>query len=108
MPANSHHRGHPMYFDELHQAWRYSDDDTLVSKNYKNRPCGECGEIATAEGHDPCLKTLPNVRNACCGHGKVDAAYVQFRNGYTLHGEDAISFFRATNSDKYISTERKV
>ena len=61
-----------------------------------NRPlplCGFCGKPNTKEGHDACLGTLPDVMNACCGHGRNDEAYVQFWDKPTLRGEEAISFF---------------
>ena len=79
-----------MYFDEDIWEWRYSDDNSLVKENHQNRPCGECGEYTTKEGHDACLGTLPNVLNACCGHGDESNAYIQFKNGSYLQGEKAI------------------
>jgi hypothetical protein len=29
--------------------------------------------------------------NACCGHGVVDEAYVQFLDGASVHGRDALT-----------------
>ena len=53
--------------------------------------CGECGKGPSAEGHDGCLGTLPGpIMNACCGHGCVDAAYIQFENGQRVAGQEAI------------------
>jgi hypothetical protein len=28
--------------------------------------------------------------NACCGHGDIEDAYVQFLDGFSISGEDAI------------------
>jgi len=42
--------------------------------------CNHCNLDPTKEGHDACLGTLPNVMNACCGHGDVNLAYVQFNH----------------------------
>jgi hypothetical protein len=43
--------------------------------------CNHCEIPATTEGHDGCLGTLPcNVKNACCGHGNPELAYIQFSN----------------------------
>ena len=61
--------------------------------------CTHCGKERTAEGHDGCVGTLPNVMNACCGHGKVNEAYVQFNhkdykkdsNKYRITGQEAIN-----------------
>ena len=53
--------------------------------------CKECGLERTKEGHDGCLGTLPGLMNACCGHGKYgEGVYVQFLDGKSIHGEDAI------------------
>lgn len=43
--------------------------------------CGKCGQKFITENHesyDPCIKQLPGVMNACCGHGVTKDAYVQF------------------------------
>lgn len=40
--------------------------------------CKSCDRHPTKEGHDACLGELPGVANACCGHGDVEKAYVQF------------------------------
>jgi len=42
--------------------------------------CGHCNLKRTTEGHDGCIGTLPNVMNACCGHGEIKAAYIQFNH----------------------------
>ena len=92
MVAHSHHHGHKMYFDESLQEWRYKDDDTLVKDHYQLRPCGHCGSYTTSEGHDGCLGTLPNVMNACCGHGIIKDSYVQFSKYITIRGQRALDW----------------
>ncbi|MCK5606502.1 hypothetical protein KAR91_31660 [Candidatus Pacearchaeota archaeon] len=58
-------RGHEVRFDG--KRWLYID----TKENVKNeRPCARCGKMPTLEGHDACLKYLPRVKSACCGHGK--------------------------------------
>lgn len=52
-------------------------------------PCKKCGRYVTEEGHDYCMANLPGVMNACCGHGGSNEPYVQFLDGYSIHGEDA-------------------
>lgn len=54
--------------------------------------CVKCGLLPTPEGHDGCLGTLPEhiVMNACCGHGKRRAAYIQYWDGSDLRGTAAI------------------
>jgi len=48
---------------------------------YVNNKCILCSKERTAKGHDPCLGTIPGpVKNACCGHGNIEAAYIQFDN----------------------------
>lgn len=70
--------------------WIYSDTKEPVPINYKSRPCGNCGRNFTKEGHDGCLGELIGLMNACCGHGKINEAYVQFLDGECVRGEDAI------------------
>lgn len=68
------------------------DEDTgeLTDKNgnpvdIQKLKCTKCGKMATSEGHDACLGTLPGVKAACCGHG-VDEGYILFDNGIKLVG----------------------
>jgi len=85
--VNSTWRGHNIYFDEY--VWRYIDTDEIVQNN-PNIHCGHCKELPTEEGHDGCLGTLKGIKNTCCGHGVVKEAYVQFLDGFSIHGEDAV------------------
>ena len=71
--------------------WVYADTQTLVSAE-PDRPCGHCGLANTPEGHDGCLGTLPDVGNACCGHGVASEAYVQLKTGTRLAGESALAY----------------
>ena len=94
-------RGHNIY--EYGEVWRYEDNDDVVSDTYENRTCGNCDKHNTAEGHDGCLGTLPDVLNACCGHGNPNEAYVQFKDGSMVDGNEAIKTIKqlgATN-EKY-------
>ena len=93
MTARSKHRGHPMYFDEAADLWRYADDGSAVQDHWKTRPCGCCDVGFTEDGHDPCIAGLPGVSNACCGHGVDSEAYVQFENGRCESGAEAIRVF---------------
>ena len=86
-------RGHRMYFDG--ELWRYEDNREETSKFWLSRSCGKCGKFFTKEGHDHCLGRIPNVMNACCGHGEVAEAYVQFSDVSILSGNDAIAFFES-------------
>jgi len=82
-------RGHDIEFNDTSNEWVYSDTKESTAKNYKDRPCGNCGNSYTKEGHDACLGTLIGLMNACCGHGNPKEAYVQFLDGYCIHGKDA-------------------
>ena len=75
-------------FDEHEDAYVYISDGTPVHAD-PCRACGHCGLANTSEGHDGCLGTLPGVSNACCGHGVVGDAYVQYEDGRVLRGYDA-------------------
>ena len=74
-------RGHPIVL--VDGQFLYADTMTPTAGN--RRPCGECGMHDTPEGHDGCLGTIAGATNACCGHGRVDDAYVQYP-GRTLRG----------------------
>ena len=89
-----HLQGHPIYWDKLSQAWLYVDDNTPTKDHWEKRPCGRCGRLVTANGHDPCIANLPGVRNACCGHGEEVGAYVQFDDGRRVSGAAALAVFR--------------
>lgn len=67
---------------------RYCDTLDLVDLA-KPRPCPKCGRVPGPDGHDPCLVSLPCVRNACCGHGR-DSAYIEFEDGRVALGEFTI------------------
>ncbi len=69
-------------------------------KDYSN--CGYCGLKNTVEGHDGCLGTLPGVMNACCGHGPdgYEGPYVQFLDGFSVHGNDAVTIMKILKDTK--------
>jgi len=89
MSDQRHHRGNVITL--LGDCWRYASDDVPVSDD-PHRACGHCGRADTPEGHDACLGTLPRVRNACCGHGRADEAYIQFEDGSELRGDVALEW----------------
>lgn len=64
--------------EEVNGVWIYSDNKKPTKENWQKRPCGYCGLDFTKEGHDGCLGELPNVMNACCGHGEKSDAYIQW------------------------------
>lgn len=59
---------------------------------YAKEICGYCGIKRTKEGHDGCIGTLPNIMNACCGHGETKAAYVQFWDKSIIQGQEALDY----------------
>lgn len=88
----SYLRGHKI--EKIDGEWVFSDTKEPTVKTWHKRPCGYCGEYNTPEGHDGCLGTLPGVMNACCGHGQTNEAYVQFLDGFSVHGKDAITIMQ--------------
>ena len=52
---------------------------------WNERPCRRCKKYPTTEGHDYCIRNLPDVDFACCGHG-VNIPYVKFKNGLIIRG----------------------
>ncbi len=91
MIVKSHERGHLITYSEDGEHWIFEDTGEPVHETYIGRSCGNCGKHPTVEGHDACLGTLPGVMNACCGHGNVEEAYIQFLDGFSVSGEDAIT-----------------
>lgn len=48
--------------------------------------CGFCGREYQEGDHDPCIRDLPGVKFACCGHGER-TGYVSFENGVYIEFE---------------------
>lgn len=90
MTVSAFHRGHKIYCEDEEFVY----EDGVPVRLDPQRACGYCGKEATPEGHDGCLGTLPDVRNACCGHGRVDEAYIQHNSLRRVSGEDAIKAFK--------------
>jgi len=86
MTVKSKHHGHPIELKP--RGWVYSDTKEPISQDTP-RTCGKCGLAPTKEGHDGCLGTLPGLMNACCGHGRTSAAYIQFWTGRCVRGRAA-------------------
>ena len=63
--------------------------------------CTHCGLNPTPEDHDGCIGTLPEkeVMNACCGHGIVDHAYVQFWDLSRIAGSEASEYILRNRPD---------
>lgn len=85
-----HLRGHPIYLDKDGE-FRYRDNDNLTVKTYRRRDCGSCQKPNRPDDHDACLGELPSVINACCGHGDVSAAYIQWPDETCIRGEEALA-----------------
>ena len=85
-------RGHKIF--NKNDVWYYADTGELTAGN--KRPCGHCGEDNTVEDYDGCIGTLPDVMNACCGHGTTEDAYIQFWDGVDIRGEAALQYAQAT------------
>lgn len=84
-------RGHEI--EEVDGCFVYVDTGESTADTWKDRPCGHCRLANTPEGHDGCLGTIPGAINACCGHGELAEAYIQFEDR-TLRGQEALDFVR--------------
>jgi len=89
------YNGHEVYL--MGMDWFYMDTGENI-KSVSQRKCPNCGEYATKEGHDFCIANLPNVKNACCGHGNIDEAYIEFNNGKIVRGKKCKKFFKRKNN----------
>ncbi len=88
--------------------WFFDDTNQPTVTTWMERPCGYCGKYNTTDGHDGCLGTLPKVINACCGHGQIEEAYVQFSDGFVVEREDGkpMGFF-STDTETMLENIRK-
>ena len=84
-------RGNPFYIEqsnEIYQLINGKKGNKIEGNSLcdSNKPCVKCGLLPDKNGHDPCLKNLPNVKSACCGHG-VHNGYITFENGIVIIGK---------------------
>lgn len=86
--SNSTLFGHPIHF--LNGEWVFSDDLSPTVATHNTRSCGVCKKFRQSDGHDPCIRNLPNTLNACCGHGNVDECYIMLHDGTCFYGTDAV------------------
>lgn len=89
---SDHFRGHEIRQNDQGEYY-YPDTGELVSETWKERGCGFCGLPDTPEGHDGCLGAIPGLLNACCGHGRIEDAYLQVEGGMEIRGQDAVHWF---------------
>ena len=83
-------RGRDIYEGPITEIWYYEDTHLPVATTWRDKSCGHCGLSNTPEGHDGCIGTLPNVINACCGHGQNSEAYIQFEDRSDVRGREAL------------------
>jgi hypothetical protein len=96
--TRSYLRGHEIEF--INDQWVYSDTKEATVDTHHERSCGYCCAPNIPEGHDACLGTLKGIMNACCGHGQERDAYVQFLDGFAIHGPDAIIILNVLKKNK--------
>lgn len=91
-PTPDVHRGHPIVLDASGR-WVYADTGHPTAEA-PQRPCGHCRRPNRDDGHDACIGELPpaQVKNACCGHGYEQTAYVQFWDGRRIAGAEALVY----------------
>lgn len=85
MAVTSKFRGHKI--ECINNEWIFCETGKFVKETWKEMPCGYCNVKDTAVGHDGCLGTLPGIMNACCGHGRVNEAFLQFLDGTIIRGD---------------------
>lgn len=85
--------GNGAVWNEEEQTWFIKE--TGLSNTHEvvvNLICPKCKMKPTEDRHDPCIKNLPGVKFACCGHG-VERGYIWFENGVMIRGNFEISKF---------------
>jgi len=78
--SRSNAYGYEIEYDWDNNIWIYSDNKIPA---IQVRLCKHCGQLPTKEGYDSCIGELPNVKFACCGHGK-DNPYAILNSGEKL------------------------
>ena len=72
MTVRSTYLGHDIEWDHESSVWLYSDTKEICTSSIKDkRSCPKCLKFPTENGHDPCIRNLPGVKHACCGHGEL-------------------------------------
>ena len=61
-------KGHEVY-DKNGDGWFYYKNNDELCDFRNPRPCIRCN-LPSINNQDACIASLPNVINACCGHGK--------------------------------------
>lgn len=92
MTQRSKLRGNNIEYNNIKKEWVFTDTQESTIETHKSRPCGNCNQHFIKDGHeeyDYCIGRLPGLMNACCGHGNTSESYVQFMDGFGIHGEDA-------------------
>lgn len=103
-------RGHKIIY--LDDDWVYADNHEPISSGFNEtfqfneRPCPRCGQMPVPHptdemGMDHCIKNLPGVRAACCGHG-VTRGYISFDNDHWVSvpmGEDIMEVYRRERNE---------
>lgn len=89
MTIKSKYRGNDIIF--VNDEWVFESTGLNTIETHNDMPCGRCNKLGTNEGHDACLGTLIGLMNACCGHGDDKEAYVQFLDGESIRGDDAVT-----------------
>jgi hypothetical protein len=71
-------------FEFSHIGTYLGVDIKVRTDELRRFPCIYCGEFPS-EDHDSCIKNLPGVSNACCGHG--GEGYIMFNDGRMIRGK---------------------
>ena len=84
--------GHAVDWCEKRKTWFLVETgDSNTIETYMNLICPKCKKLPTKDAHDPCIKNLPGVKFACCGHG-VSEGYIWFENGVIVRGNFEIEY----------------
>jgi len=94
--ATSFYRGHKITHNP--DGWEYID--TGEKTEGSDRKCGNCNGESRKDGHDACVGELPDVMNACCGHGNDEEAYIQFWDKSEIRGLAAVLTIKWMQNNK--------
>lgn len=80
----AYYHGHRLFWDPYVEWWYFEETGETLDRDreeHENMICKRCKRRPTSEGHDGCIGKLPGVRHACCGHGVVKEAYIEWKDG---------------------------
>jgi hypothetical protein len=87
----------------MNECGKIDANESVSSLHY----CPECGKLYPPQGYDPCWGLLPNVKEACCGHGIKDRdPYILLNDNTRLIGKAAITYAQEHRMNRSVKSDK--